>query len=156
MDIIPKRIGPRCASAFGGPLPGARTASETRGALWIEQESRSVTLATGLWDGLALQDIGEALAEDEPAHRVRIDADRQVRVIDARTGRRLHMLGEIRLVGRVWRFVLATRQNGFPAALNSVMSARLAQLDGAPMGGPRTPDALAAEISSLLGYDAHR
>lgn len=110
----------------------------------------------GIWDSLAFQGVDTTtLAEDEPMHRVRVDPDRVARVIDARTGRRLHTLGEIRLVGRVWRFVLATRVNGFPAALNSAMASRLAQLDGAPMGGPRTSEALAAEISSLLGYDAH-
>ncbi|MFQ8430717.1 hypothetical protein [Amaricoccus sp. W119] len=91
-----------------------------------------------------------------PLLSVRVDADRHARVVEEATGRRLCTLGEIRLVGRIWCFVLATRDNGFAPPLNPETAARLAQLDGARMGGPRTPDTLSAEISSLLGYDAHR
>jgi hypothetical protein len=86
---------------------------------------------------------------------VRVEADRRVHVVDAATGHRIHHVGEVRLVGRVWRFALATRSNGFRAPLSSTMATRLAQLDGVPMAGPRTAETLSAEISSLLGYDAH-
>lgn len=156
MDIISKRIGPRRVDAVGSPPLGPDC-----DVTWIT-ERRGARAPWGDTRGLAAAFLSEP-ADDledevraEPRHRVRVGADRVVRVVEGETGRRLHMLGEIQLVGRIWRFVLATRGNGFPSALNSAMAARLAQLDGAPMGGPRTNEALAAEISSLLGYDAHR
>lgn len=156
VEIISKRSGPRRLDAVGSPPPGpdrdvSWIADRRAHAPWAEARGG----ATPLWYDIATDDL-EDEARAEPRHRVRVGADRVVRVVEGQTGRRLHALGEIRLLGRVWRFVLATRENGFPAALNSAMAARLAQLDGAPMGGPRTNDALAAEISSLLGYDAHR
>lgn len=113
----------------------------------------------GLWDSRMPEAEGELLEGDVmagPLLSVRVDTDRHARVVEEATGRRLCTLGEIRMVGRSWCFVLATRENGFAPPLSPETAMRLAQLDGARMGGPRTPDALSAEISSLLGYDAHR
>ncbi|TPE53723.1 hypothetical protein [Amaricoccus solimangrovi] len=157
MDIISKRVRPRRRDAAGGPPPGPDGE-----VAWISDRldpfgprpACARALAPDFWDALLIEPEEEPLAG--PLHRVRVEPDRQVRVVEATTGRRVHVLGEIRMVGRSWCFVLATRENGFRAALNSTMAGRLAQLDGARMGGPRTADTLSAEISSLLGYDAHR
>lgn len=161
MDIMPKGVIP----LFDDALGSAPTGPECE-VTWITDRMpdpfrpRAVPLgareAAMVLEAWSLFDMdGEPAGETGPAHRVRVEADRRVHVIDAATGRRLHLVGEIRLVGRVWRFALATRGNGFRAALNSVMARRLAQLDGVPMSGPRTAETLSAEISSLLGYDAH-
>ena len=161
MDSLSKRESAPRDEAFGGAPPGAEGK-----VTWIADRrpdpfrSRANPLAAReaamVLDAWSLLDAEEETGEESaPSHRVRVESDRRVHVIDAATGRRLHLVGEIRLVGRVWRFALATRSNGFRAALNSLMATRLAQLDGARMGGPRTPETLSAEISSLLGYDAH-
>lgn len=132
--------------------------SERMGSSWSRTAQRW-TAAPERRDSPMPEPDGDLLDGDllaGPLLSVRVDADRHARVVEEATGRRLCTLGEIRLVGRIWCFVLATRDNGFAPPLNPETAARLAQLDGARMGGPRTPDTLSAEISSLLGYDAHR
>jgi hypothetical protein len=64
----------------------------------------------------------------------------------------MHFLGEIRRAEGVWRFVLATKANGFFAPVDADIAARIATLDGAPMGAGRDDDSLAAELTALLGY----
>jgi hypothetical protein len=158
VDIMPKRDIPRRDDAFGDPAPGAECE-----ITWIADRIADPFRPRAAQNGpcaVARVERDWLLIEDEveetaPPHRVLVDMERRIRVIDAVSGRALHTVGEIRLVGRVWRFVLATRGNGFRAPLNSNMASRLAQLDGVPMGRPRTPDTLSAEISSLLGYDTH-
>lgn len=162
MDIISKRDLPRRADAFGSPPPGPDaevTWIADRGPDPFRPRSarrykRELALRGDDWLPLDLGDAPPGEPE-APAQRVVVEGDRRVHVVDAATGRHLHLVGEIRLVGRAWRFVLATPRNGFRASLNSSLATRLAQLDGVPMGGPRTPETLSAEISSLLGYDAH-
>jgi hypothetical protein len=84
--------------------------------------------------------------------RIRISPNKRVVVMDEETSRQMHFLGEIRRVEGKWRFVLATKENGFFAPVDADIAASLAALDGAPMGAGRDDDTLAAELTALLGY----
>lgn len=102
-------------------------------------------------EGLSIH-IGGAPAAAEPKPYVRVSPNKRVVVIDYETSRQMHHLGEVRRVDGVWRFVAATRANGFFSPLDDDIAALIAPLDGARMGTGRDDAALAAELSELLGY----
>lgn len=102
-------------------------------------------------EGLSIH-IGGSTAPTEPRPYVRVSPNKRVVVVDYETSRQMHHLGDVRRVEGRWRFVAATQANGFFAPLDDDMAARIAPLDGAPMGSGRDDAALAAELSELLGY----
>jgi hypothetical protein len=101
-------------------------------------------------DGLMIHVLGGSAAPDPPRPYVRISANDRVVLADAASGRQLAFLGEIRRVGGVRRFVVATKANGFFAALDAELAARLESLDGAALGRDRVEADLATEISDRL------
>jgi hypothetical protein len=103
-------------------------------------------------EGLTIH-VGGSAAAVEPRPYVRVSPNKRVVVVDYETARQMHHLGDVRRVDGRWRFVAATRTNGFFAPLDEAIAERIAPLDGAPMGAGRDDAALAAELSQLLGYD---
>ena len=104
-------------------------------------------------EGLSIHH-GATFQSIEPRPYVRVSPNKRVVVVDYETGRQMHHLGDVRRVDGRWRFVAATRANGFFAPLDESVAARIASLDGALMGAGRDDDALAAELTVLLGYGA--
>ena len=103
-------------------------------------------------EGLSIHVGGAPATAGEPRPYVRVSPNKRVVVVDHETSRQMHHLGDVRRVDGRWRFVAATRANGFFAPLDDETAARIAPLDGAPMGSGRDDAALAAELSELLGY----
>jgi len=84
---------------------------------------------------------------------VRISPNNRVVVADVASGRQLHYLGELRGPRNAQRFVLATRENGFHAALDEDLGERLADLDGREMAADDAEAALKRDIADRLGID---
>ena len=101
-------------------------------------------------EGLIIHALGGPPPLDKPSPYVRISANDRVVLADAETGRQLAFLGELRRVDGVRRFVLATTANGFFAALDGDMAARLASLDGRALGRDYVEAQLAADIGARL------
>ena len=102
--------------------------------------------------GKLICDMGAPRRSPEPEPYVRISPNRRVVAADAETGRQLHHLGAIRRVGGTWRFLVATKANGFFAPVEAAIAERLLALDGVEMGNGRDDAKLAAEIAECLGY----
>lgn len=100
--------------------------------------------------GLSIHDLGQPPAPAGPQPYVRISANDRVVLADGESGRQLHHLGEIRRVGGVRTFVLATAANGFFAPLDAEIAAGLAGLDGLGLTGEIGEERLAAEIATRL------
>lgn len=95
-------------------------------------------------EGLIIHAAGQAAAAREPRREIRVALNGRVLMIDADTGRQLHLLGAV----RGGRFALATRENGFMARLDEAVAAPLRDLDASAF---ESEDALATRIASSLG-----
>ena len=157
MDIVSKRAGPRREDA-----EARRLIEQNRGTI----ERLADQLSNGAYSagkraqetqppqpsGVITSDLGAPRRNDDPKPYVRISPNRRVVVVDDGTSRQMHHLGELRRVDGRLAFVLATRGNGFFSELAPEIAARLAPLDGAPLGDGRSEASLAGEIGALLGY----
>jgi hypothetical protein len=102
-------------------------------------------------EGLIIHVLGGTPATAAPEPYVRISANDRVVLADHESGRQLHYLGQIRRVDGQRRFVLATKANGFYAAVDAKIGAALAGLDGMAVGGADDEERLAADIRHHLG-----
>lgn len=159
MHIISRNAEPRREDAAarrlidGNRATIERLADQISNGAWSARKAAAATPAEPAPDGLMIHHGGAAGAA-EPRPYVRVSPNKRVVVVDFETARQMLHLGEIRRVEGRWRFVLATRANGFFAPLDDETAARLAGMDGAPMGAGRDDDALAAELNGLMGYAA--
>lgn len=102
--------------------------------------------------GVIIHSLSGPAKPVEPRPYIRISPNRRVVVVDGETSRQMHHLGNIQRVEGTFRFLLATKANGFFAPVDAEIAEQLASLDGAAMGGERDDETLAAEITALLGY----
>jgi hypothetical protein len=155
--IISRRSGPRKEDAAARRLIDSNRATIERLADTFSNGAYSARKAAAAAppepqaEGLIISH-GRAAPSGPAVPRIRISPNKRVVVMDEETSRQMHFLGEIRRAEGVWRFVLATKANGFFAPVDADIAARIATLDGAPMGAGRDDDSLAAELTALLGY----
>ena len=159
VEIISKRSGPRREDVEARRMIERnrgtieKLADQISGGGYTAARQRAAQAKIGPQaSGLIFSDLGAGKKSEVPQPYVRISLNKRVVVIDYETSRQLHYLGEIRRIDGAFRFVVATKKNGFFSSLEPDLAATLAPLDGAPMGGPRTDAALAAELGALLGY----
>ncbi|WAP67551.1 hypothetical protein [Jiella pelagia] len=81
---------------------------------------------------------------------VRVSVNGRVIVMDMSSGRQLHHLGDVRRVGGIERFRLATRENGYFSPVDTEIAACLADLDGRALDAGFAEAALSSEISARL------
>lgn len=159
MDIISKRSGPRREDVQARALLEKnrgtieKLADQISGGGYSAQKRARDMPKEPQAEGLILSDLKAPRVNDTPVPYVRVSPNHRVVVVDDVTSRQMHYLGEIRRIDGQWRFVLATKANGFFSPVEPEMAALLAALDGATMGGGRDDASLAAEIAKLLGYD---
>lgn len=100
--------------------------------------------------GLMIHVLGAAKVQ-EPRPAVRVSVNGRVVLYDESSGRQIHHLGDVRRRDGAETFVLATRDNGFFAALDETLAQALLDLDGSrldPVDGDRQ---LAALLRTRLG-----
>ncbi len=159
MDIISKRSGPRREDAQARSLIEKNRGTIEKLADQISNgqysaSRRAKPRAEPEPSGLIISDLKPPRQNDQPRPYVRVSPNHRVVVVDEETSRQMHYLGEVRRLDGVWKFVLATQANGFFSPLDPDIAERLASLDGVPMGGSRTDEVLASDISDLLGYNS--
>jgi hypothetical protein len=158
VEIVSRRGGPRREDVEARRVIKSNWGTIERLADQISQGAYSASkqaarpAADPAPEGKVICDMGAPRPAAEPAPYVRVSPNKRVVVVDYETGRQMHHVGDVRRRDGVWRFDLATRENGFFAPVDADVAARLASLDGVVMGGERDDAALAAEISALLGY----
>lgn len=153
--IISRRDGPRREDVAARRLIDANRATIERLADQFSNGAYSARKAAAAApsepqpEGLIIHAGGPAPA-GPPRPYVRVSPNKRVVVVDFETSRQMHHLGDIRRVDGAWRFVLATKANGYFQPAAAAVAERLGSLDGARMGGGRDDAALAAEIETLL------
>ncbi|MCB4806192.1 hypothetical protein QO001_005600 [Methylobacterium brachiatum] len=94
-----------------------------------------------------------AAPEKSVAPYIRLSPNGRVVVADFESGRQLHHVGDLRGPRQAPRFVLATKENGYFAPLDTAISERLAALDGTVVAEGDAEDRLKREIAARLGIE---
>lgn len=102
-------------------------------------------------EGLSIHVLGGPAAADPAQPYIRVSPNERVVVADHASGRQLEFLGQIRRLGGVRRFVLATKANGFFAEVGAEAATSLADLDGVALERDYDEDRLSADIGARLG-----
>ncbi len=90
---------------------------------------------------------------DEPAPYLRISLNGRVVMADSTSGLQMHFLGQLKRIGGVTRFVLATTENGFITPLDPALCDALSDLANVTLTRTYTEDELAAAIKARLALD---
>ena len=90
----------------------------------------------------------------EPSPYVRISLNGRVVVADLDSGRQLQFLGDIRGIGQMRRFALATSENGFFAPLELELRQALSDLDRMALPDDAAEARLERTIGVRLGFRA--
>ncbi len=157
VTIISPRSGPRREDVAarrlidGNRATIERLADQFSNGAYSARKAQAAAPAEPQAEGLIIRH-GAAPPPGAPRPYIRVSPNKRVVVVDFETNRQMHFLGEIRRVDGRWKFVLATRENGFHAAVSPEVGNMLTDLDGAAMGAGRDDAALAEEIRARLGY----
>ncbi len=102
-------------------------------------------------DGLNIHILGGPSKVSEPEPVVRISIDDRVMVMDAKSGKQMLFLGQLRMKDRVKFFVLATKENGFVSPLEPEIESTLQDLNGIVIENEEIREKFAAVIGERLG-----
>ncbi len=156
---ISKRSGPRREDVEARKLIDSnrgtieKIADQISNGAYSAQRKAAAAPSEPRPSGVIIHHLSSAPKPVEPRPYIRVSPNRRVVVVDGETSRQMHHLGNIQRVDSTFRFMLATKANGFFAPVDDEIAEQLASLDGAAMGGERDDKALAAEITALLGYE---
>ena len=153
VDIISKRDGPRREDAEIRQFLGRNRSIITKLADQISngQYSRSkLPQQAPQPEGLIIHIGDRPAAEPELQPRIRVTANGRVIAVDIGSSRQLVHFGDIREVGHVRTFVLASAANGYVAPLDDETCDTLADIDGVLMGTSYDTGELAADIGRRL------
>ena len=84
---------------------------------------------------------------------VRVSLNGRVVLVDYETGNQLHHLGDVRGKKDAAKFALATKENGFFAALDGEFAEALKSLDGRAIPNREAEDAFKTDVAAALGLD---
>ncbi len=90
-------------------------------------------------------------SEGEAKPYVRVSMNGRVVLVDYETGNQLHHLGDVRGKGAAARFALATKANGFYAAVDDEIGTALTSLDGRTIPDRVAEETFKADVSAALG-----
>ena len=102
-------------------------------------------------DGLNIHIMGGASKVHEPEPVVRISLDERVMIMDAKSGKQMIFLGQLRLKDGVKFFALATKENGFVSPLAPEIEKLLHDLNGIVIENKDIKEKFAAVIQERLG-----
>tara|TARA_R110002049_G_C9176712_1_gene562813 strand:- start:3534 stop:4010 length:477 start_codon:yes stop_codon:yes gene_type:complete len=123
MDIISKRSGPRREDEHAkrhinqnwGTIE--KLADQISGGRYSADKAKKAALPPQA-SGKIIIDQAAPRAPDEVKPYLRISVNGRVIVADMNSGRQLNFLGQLKRVGGVMRFVIATKENGFFSPLD--------------------------------------
>ncbi len=95
--------------------------------------------------------LGNASKAANPDPVVQISINNRVVIMDARSGKQIKFLGQIRFQNKQKYFSLATKKNGFFATVDEETELRLAELNGVIIESDDIQKAFIAAIKSRLG-----
>ena len=101
--------------------------------------------------GLNIHILGGASQAHAPEPVIRISIDDRVMIMDARSGKQMTFLGQLRLRNRVKYFALATSENGFVSPLDPEIENLLQDLNGIVIENDDIKGKFAAVIQKRLG-----
>lgn len=155
VEIISRRDGPRREDSEIGRLISQNRDTITKLADVISSGRFSASkqpISTPQAEGLIFHFVGSPgetqaiVAEPE----IRVAVNGRVIAVDAASRRQLCHFGDIRDVGGMKVFRLATAENGFIAPLDDDRKQALADLDGVTVGASYDDAALVADIARRL------
>lgn len=158
MDIFSKRDGPRSEDVRAKRMIAENSqvirklADQISGGGYTAMQQQKAQKPPQP-KGLIIHDLGGARDASDPEPYVKVSLNNRVVLADKRSGRQLHLLGEIRGSFPAPRFVLATAENGFFSPLPEDVSGALAELDGTQITRDFGEKQLAAGIAQHLGLD---
>lgn len=161
VDIISKRDGPRSEDVTARRMIDANRGAITQiadrltqGGYSASQRARAAAAhAPPAQEGRRFHAVnpGSPGGSDSPDIRVKVSVNNRVVAYDSRSGRQIHLLGEIRRQDGARYFALASPENGFLSALSDAVNDPIAELDGQIIDQACPESLLVSEISARLG-----
>lgn len=160
MDIFSKRDGPRREDVAAKRMISENAGTIRRladqisnGGFTRMRQQQAQKQQPPQAKGLIIHDLKAPVGKDDPAPYIKVSLNNRVVMVDANTGRQMHMLGEIRGNFMSRRFVLATAENRFITPLDADLAALVAPLADCAITAEFTEKDLAKALEDRIGLN---
>ena len=158
IDIISKKDGPRREDVAIHKLVRENKHTITRLADQLSQGSysasqRPVQPTEPLASTSSYFTLSSPASKEDAKPYIRISLNGRVVMVDDKTSKQMHFLGEIRYTGESKVFLLATAKNKFFSPADNDLMAKLADFDHIELGADFTEDMLKHSIHTKLGLE---